>query len=169
METVTKKYTIYNFDELSEEMQQELIEKETQAQHEGYCEAFLYSDMEEKAKELLQKYFGNRAELKDVYYSLSYCQGDGAMFEFDGYYYNKYFKVKQSGFYYHKNSYIIDDISTYSEYLTDKQEEKLKNKINKMFSEFEAYGWKCVDYRITEDEAKDFLRDFKYLENGKVF
>ena len=169
METVTKKYTIYNFDELNEKIKQYLIEKETQEQFELYCDTCLYSDMREKAAELLQKYFGNKAELKDVYYSLSYCQGDGAMFEFDGYYYNKYFKVKHNGHYYHMYSYTIDDITTYGEYLTDKQAEKLKNKIEKMFGEFEAYGWKCIDYRITEDEAKNFLREFKYLENGEVF
>lgn len=100
MRTETKTIKIYNFDELSEEIKQKLIEKEIEYQHELYCEDFLESDMEYKANELLKKYFkNNNATLKKVYYALSYCQGDGAMFEFDLYYYNKHVSIKHYGYY----------------------------------------------------------------------
>lgn len=169
MEVITKKFNVYEFDELDKKVQDELIEKEIQEQHDFYCEVLLEEDMEEKAKELLKKYFGDKADFKNVYYSLSWCQGDGAMIEFDTYYYNKFVKVRHSGNYYHSMSFKIDDISTYDEYLTDTQTEQLEAKIIRMNGELETYGWKLVDYYITDDEAKDYLRDFKYFENGEVF
>ena len=94
-----------------------------------YCDCCLKSDMEEKAKELLDKYFKG-AIFNNVYYSLGYCQGDGAMIEFsieieD---FNKYYhvfnneemkflldydiiekiEVIQSGRYYHKYAFDIN-------------------------------------------------------------
>lgn len=169
METIKKEYKVYKFEELDEEIKRQLIEKEKQDQFELYCDDYLLDDMEEKAEELLQKYFGDKAEFKKVCYSLTSCQGDGAMIEFDLYYYNKFVKVRQSGHYYHARSFKIDDVSTYGEYLTEKQEEKLRNKIIKMNEELESYGWKLVGDRISDEEAESFLRDFDYLENGEIF
>lgn len=165
MRTETKTIKIYNFNELSEDVKRKLIEKEIEEQHELYCEDWLLIDMEEKAKELLKKYFkNNNAELKNVYYSLSYCQGDGAMFEFDLYYYNKHVTIKHSGYYYHSRSFIVDTWE-----LTEKQEEQLEEKVLKMFEEFEEYGWDLVDYRITEAEAIEILQENEYLEDGTIY
>lgn len=165
MRTETKTIKIYNFNELSEDVKRKLIEKEIEEQHELYCEDWLLNDMEEKAKELLNKYFkNNNAELKNVYYSLSYSQGDGAMFEFDLYYYNKHIKIKHYGHYCHMRSFIIDTWE-----LTEKQEEQLEEKVLKMFEEFEAYGWNLVDYRITEADAIEYLQENEYLEDGTIY
>jgi hypothetical protein len=166
MRTETKTIKIYNFDELSEDIRQKLIEKEIEYQHELYCEDWLESDMKYKANELLKKYFkNNKATLKQVYYDLSYCQGDGAMFEFDLYYYNKYVEIKHHGYYCHMRSFTIDTWE-----LTEKQEKQLKEKVLKMFKEFEDYGWSLVDYRnFTEAEAIDRLREFEYLEDGTIY
>lgn len=165
MRTETQTIKIYNFDELSEDIRQKLIEKEIEYQHELYCEDCLESDMRYKANELLKKYFkNNNAELKDVYYSLSYCQGDGAMFEFDLYYYNKHVSIKHYGYYYHMYSFTVDTWE-----LTEKQEKQLKEKVLKMFEEFEDYGWDLVDYRITEAEAIEILQENEYLEDGTIY
>jgi hypothetical protein len=75
------KQTIYNFNELEEEVKKRLIEKRKEEEKQFYYEWGLLEDMQEEAKRLLEKYFKN-AELKDVYYSLNYCQGDGAMIAF---------------------------------------------------------------------------------------
>jgi hypothetical protein len=166
MRTETKTIKIYNFDELSEEVKRKLIEKEIEYQHEAYCEDFLENEMKYYANELLKKYFKeNKAELKNVYYSLSYCQGDGAMFEFDLYYYNKYVQIQQYGHYYHRYSFTIAD--NYE--LTEKQEKQLKEKVLKMFKEFEDYGWSLVDYKITEAEAIEILQENEYLEDGSIY
>jgi len=165
MRIETKQIKIYNFDELSEDVKRKLIEKEIDYQHEIYCEDWLEDDMKYKANELLKKYFKkNNATLKQVYYELSYCQGDGAMFEFDLYYYNKYVKIKHNGYYCHMRSFIIDTWE-----LTEKQENQLKEKVLKMFEEFENYGWDLVNYRITEAEAIEILQENEYLEDGTIY
>lgn len=79
MRTIERK--IYNFNELNEDVQQMLIEKEREYQHNAYLESYLQDDMNYKAKELLNKYFKG-ATIKNVYYDLSYSQGCGAMIEF---------------------------------------------------------------------------------------
>lgn len=166
MRTETKQINIYNFNELSKELQEKMIEKEIEYQHEAYCESFLHEEMEYQADRLLKKYFkNNRPELKDIYYDLSYRQGSGAMFEFNLYYYNKFVKIKHyGGDYYHSKSFIIDTWE-----LTDKQEKQLKNKIIKMFEEFEKTGFELVEYRITKKEAIEILEENEYLENGEIY
>ena len=164
MQLISKVYEVYNFEELSEEVQNKLIEQEKENIYNNYMDLCLYDDMTFKAEELLQKYFGDKATLNHVYYSLSYCQGDGAMIEFELYYYNKLVKIHQSGFYYHSRSFTID---TYE--LTEKQEEQLYNKIVKMNEELESYGWQLVGWEPEEAEAKENLKENKYLQDGTIF
>lgn len=165
MRTETKQINIYKFDELSKEIQEKLIEKEIECQNEIYCEDFLHNDMQEEAKRLLHKYFkNNNVELNKIYYDLSYCQGSGAMFEFTLYYYNKFVKIKQYGYYYHERSFIIDTWE-----LTTSQETQLKNKIIKMFEEFTKKGFDLIEYRITKNEAIEILQENEYLENGDIY
>lgn len=165
MEVITKKYDVYNFNELSKEIQKKLIEKEIQDQHEFYIDNYLFEDMQEEAKKLLQKYFkNNKTEFKMVYYDLDYCQGRGAMIEFNLYYYNKYIKIKHYGNYEHERSFIIDSWD-----LTRKQEEQLYNKIVMMNQELVKIGDNLINYTIPEDEAIDFLSEVKYLKDGTIF
>lgn len=81
MKKVVKEYEVYDFDELDEDIQEKLIEEEQKSQKEFYCEYGLQEDMQAEGDRLLQKYF-NKANLKNVGYDLSYCQGSGAMIEF---------------------------------------------------------------------------------------
>ena len=75
--------TIYKFDELEKDIQEKLIEKEKEYCFNAYMEDFFQDDMEHKAQELVDDYFGSDTDFIQTYYSLSYCQGDGAMIEFD--------------------------------------------------------------------------------------
>ena len=75
--------TIYNFDELNEDIKEELIKKEKKYCFNAYMEDFFQDDMEDKAEKLVDDYFGSDTDFIQTYYSLSYCQGDGAMIEFD--------------------------------------------------------------------------------------
>ena len=75
--------TIYNFDELSDDVKEELIKKEKESCFNSYMECCFQEDMEHKAKELVDDYFDSGANFIQTYYSLSYSQGDGAMIEFD--------------------------------------------------------------------------------------
>lgn len=75
--------TIYNFNELNEDIKEELIKKEKEHCFNDYIKCCFQDDMEHKAQELLDDYFGSNTDFIQTYYSLSYCQGDGAMIEFD--------------------------------------------------------------------------------------
>ena len=83
MEKITKEFYVYDFNELNEDVKKKLIEKERDRQRENYCDCYLEDDLVYKAKELLQKYFGITDNNLNVYYDLSYSQGNGAMIEFD--------------------------------------------------------------------------------------
>lgn len=122
--------TIYKFEELEKDIQEKLIEKERQDQQEFYCDYTLHDDIGEKASDLINDYFGITSDYLSTYYDLSYCQGSGAMVEFDiniedlNNKYNiydeeeiKFIKdkgivnniiIRHSGNYYHEQSFIID-------------------------------------------------------------
>lgn len=129
MRKIEKIINVYNFDELNEGAREKALTDRMEIEKNIYCDCCLKSDMEEKAKELLDKYFKG-AIFNNVYYSLGYCQGDGAMIEFsieieD---FNKYYhvfnneemkflldydiiekiEVIQSGRYYHKYAFDIN-------------------------------------------------------------
>ena len=165
MRTETKKINIYKFDELEENIQKRLIEKEIQYQSEFYCNYCLKDDMEEEAEILLKKYFKNNATLKNVYFDISYSQGSGAMIEFELTYYNKPITIKQHGYYCHAKSFIIDN----DYLLTDKQEEQLKWKIIEMNEELTKIGYNLIKNVETEEEAKEYLQGLEFLSDGSIY
>lgn len=75
--------TIYNFDELNESVKEELIEDRKKSDYDFYIEYLFQDDMGSIASDLINDYFGSDTDFIQTYYSLSYCQGDGAMIEFD--------------------------------------------------------------------------------------
>lgn len=81
MRKIEKIINVYKFDELNESVKRKVLEDRMEIEKNDYCNYCLESDMREKAKELLDEQFEN-ATFEDVYYSLSYCQGDGVMITF---------------------------------------------------------------------------------------
>lgn len=162
MEIITKKYEVFTFDELDEEIKEKLIKEQAQKELESYCEFCLFDDMENTAKELLQKYFKGAIFTK-THYDLGYSQGAGAQINFDinildlNKKYNflskkaiKFidetgfcnYKIKQSGFYYHERAFTIiwydlDDFSYYDDFLTDEEMKKENEKLEKIMEQFE--------------------------------
>ena len=164
MEKITKEYNVYKFEELEKDIQEKLINQEKQDEFDEYIEWFLYDDLYEEAKRILKENIKD-ATLKNINYSLSYCQGDGAMMEFEFYYYNNLINVKHDGWYCHSRCFSIDG----DYYLTEKQQEKLYNKVLKIQEEFEKRAWKVVDYTPSEEEAIEHLKENKYLIDGSIF
>ena len=133
MKTVNLK--IYEFKELSKTVQEKVI-KEFQQNNTFDALDFL---MEERLDDLLlsSKFKANTTQL---FYSLSYCQGDGAMFEFSGTYtHNKKtynIKIKNSGRYCHEYSADFDITDENYEDLDDnKTNSKIEEKIKKEYRE----------------------------------
>lgn len=168
MRTETKIIKIYNFDELSKDIQKNLIEKEKEYQLNAYCECFLLEDMQEEARRLLDKNFGDKATFKAVYYDLSYCQGSGAMIEFDLIYYNKHVTIKHdSNLYYHENTFKI--IENYGEELTKKQYKQLKDKIYSINKEFAKAGYNFIDEPCTDEDIIELLKENEYTADGEIY
>src|SRR5579859_5524827 len=112
MKTITKEFTLYEFDELSKEAKAKALQKHI----EGNDYFFLQDCMSQRLHELLEE--NKIKDLNDtskagtkptpVFYSLSHSQGDGAMFEgeFEWKKYTIY--IKHSGHYNHSNSKTIE-------------------------------------------------------------
>ena len=165
MQTITKTFNIYNFDELSAEIQEELIKKEEENIRQADIECSLEDEMSELAKQLLEENFGEKAIFKKVYYDLGYCQGDGAMIEFNLNYCGKDVEIRHNPYchYYHERSFEI-----ISDNLTENQENKLKEKIIKINKQLTKYGYQYIEEDRTE-QAIEQLKDCMFYENGEIY
>lgn len=156
----TKTYNIYTFDELNEKAK----EKARDWWKQGNDYPFLTEAMTEHALDLLAE---NKIEANNVkvFYSLTYCQGDGAMIEMTGKWGKFYFQVKQSGHYYHYNSKVIN--LTVDETGEDADEEDY-DEFNELYidicQKLARYG-----YDYIEDEDKDERVDETILMNEYTF
>lgn len=165
MKTMIKEIKVYEFKELDQNIQEKLIEQEKNDMEDTYIEYGLQNDMTYFAEELCKKYFGDKAKFKSVLYDLSYCQGSGAMIEFDLTYYNKFVQVRNYGHYMHENSFKINNYD-----LTDKQEQTLKAKIYKMNCELKNYGYSQIEHWWEADkEAIENLKEYEFYENGEIY
>lgn len=169
MKKIVKELELYTYKELKEDVKEKLYKKAEEYLNDNYIETFLYGDMVAVAAYLLKKYFGDKAEFKEIYYDLSYCQGSGAMIVFDLNYYGKDLEIKHSGLYSHKRSFTVEgDID---ENRLDKLEEKIEN----MNGELENKGYDLIENYPTEDAIieeleTDIIGGTKYyLENGEFY
>lgn len=167
METITKTFNIYNFNELSKEIQKKVIEREKENIRELEIEDFLKDEMEFYAEQLLSENFGDKAIFKNVYYDLSYCQGSGAMIEFDLNYCGKDVEIRHNPYchYYHENSFeVIEN----DKELTKKQYETLKEKIYNINKELAKLGYEFIEEDRTS-QAIEQLKDCMFYENGNIY
>lgn len=81
MRKITK--NIYKYDELKEEVKEKVSERIKEKEQEFYNEVCLEADMDAFGNEYIKDTFGIDPDYLQVWYDLSYCQGSGAMVEFD--------------------------------------------------------------------------------------
>lgn len=163
MKTIETK--VYTFDELSDEAK----EKARDWFKEGDDMPFMKESMNEKLMDLLAdngiKYDESRDEV-ECYYSLAYCQGDGAMFvgQFD--WNGRRVKVTQSGHYYHAYSREIDIPDASEREYADF--EKLYVGICK---KLERYGYDFIESEQSNDVVDENIRanEYTFTAEGKRF
>ncbi|MES2006873.1 MAG: hypothetical protein V4436_02060 [Patescibacteria group bacterium] len=161
--------TVYTFDELSDAAKI----KAREWYKEGDDMPFLEEYMNELLTDLLAQ---NKIEAEEakVMYSLSYCQGDGAMFagvfEFKG----NNVSVKQSGHYYHSNSKVIDwpdfvgeDKETTENAIADEFEAIY----TKICRELEKQGYNYIEQERSNENVDDNIlnNEYTFTETGKRF
>jgi len=124
--------------------------------------------MQEYCKELITE---NQIKLvggykMQVFYSLSYCQGDGAMFEGTFLYRDKYYvTVRQSGHYYHYNSKDIiveeEDIDG-NEVDTDEIEKEFNDIYIDICKKLAISGYNFIEAENEEDNILETMRANEY-------
>jgi len=161
----TKTYTVYKFEELPKDSQELAINK--WRDDEEFI--FLPDDMQYHLDELLKKH---KIEGKaNCYFSLSYSQGDGAMFEgsFDWKEYS--IVIKQSGNYYHSYSKVVDiydeeDIQIYM----PKIEEDFEDLYQEICKDLEEYGYDVMKTAQEDENIIDILKsnDYDFTLDGQI-
>lgn len=170
MEIKTRTYNVYKYDELEEEVKDEILNKEIENEFEIFCDFELENMMQEKAIELLKKYFKDNAKFENVYYDLSYSQGSGCMIEFDLKYYGLDIEIKHYGHYNHERSFEIHE-NYYNEFcLSDKRYNTLEEKIIEMNKELKNYGYEIIENReYFKENALERIKEYVYLQDGSIF
>lgn len=166
------KTKVYTIDELSDKAK----EKAREWYKEQDDMPFMADEMAEMLAVLLKKHKLECGEPK-LYYSLSYCQGDGAMFEgvvhfkYKGKEYTAH--VKQYGHYYHENSKTIDVDSNEGEddeNLAD-AEEYFNGVYVSICRELEKAGYSYIDDARSDECVDDILmaNEYTFTSEGKYF
>lgn len=180
----TKTINLYTLDELPKEAKEKAHSE--WVENNGYY--FLSDYLNERLHELLDE--NNIKDTNDtskpgttptpVHYSLSHCQGDGAMFqgvfEWNGY----EVRIKQSGFYYHSNSKNIEiiksdavGVSIASELDNEASEDVYRDFdiiYQKICKKLERYGYGFIEY---EDSFECFeevcnANNYTFTEDGTM-
>lgn len=189
MRTIERK--LYHFEELSPEVRQKVIDKHYE--NEDY--PLLTEDLKDYLKECDTLGIFSNIEL---YYSLSYCQGDGLSFVadidfkkflkenyslkesvlnailsnisvvFQNKYRSRYTYATKEDIYFE-----IDNIKANSRLfkLIVNIEKELNDYYYNICRRLEKYGYSILEYRMTEEEFKEFSNDnlYEYYENGELF
>jgi hypothetical protein len=166
------KTKVYEFDELSDKAK----EKAREWYRDGDDLPFLEEYMREKAQDILAEWGIKEAEAVKPFYSLSYCQGDGAMIEFSGMWGEWHVKVKPSGNYYHYNSKEFDiwrDINDGAD--IENADEKTCEEFNEEYvracHKLEGAGYAEIEYQRSGEVVDENIRanEYTFTETGKRF
>jgi len=165
MRVQTDTYNVYKFEELSEDVQEKVLDKFRESED----FPFLSDDLNTELEELLKENKITYDDMPKLFYSLNYCQGDGAMFEGVVYWKSYTAVIRQSGHYYHYNSKSISLYST----KTDKEaSEKVEEEFNSLYvdicKELEKYGYEQIDYMLSEKAIRETIdaNEYEFTENG---
>jgi len=170
-----KQIEVFKYDELSDTAKEKALSYYNKDNQFDY----LSDDLNEYLKQLLEEN-GIKGENVKLYYSLSYCQGDGVCFEgnfeFKGFNIN----VKHDGHYYHSNSKIIevealeendDDLR---QDLIEALSEEVENEFSELYKEIcdkiEKSGYSQIEYENSEENFKEVceMNEYTFRANGEM-
>jgi len=165
MRIQTDSYKVYNFDELERDIQEKVLNK-FRENEDFPC---MSEDLSYELETLLKIYKIKYNDTPKLYYSLSYSQGDGVMFEGTVYWKSYVAIIKQSGHYYHYNSKEIELFSI----KTDKDaSEKVYKEFNGIYvdicQKLEKIGYDNIDYILDEKNITENIEanEYEFKENG---
>lgn len=150
---------VYTLDELTPEAKDKA--------RQWYKEGNDMPNMPEYMAEVLEKLLkdaGITCDNARIYYSLSYSQGDGAMFEGIATWGEYTATIKQRGHYYHYNSKEIELVDDTGESAPEKDHDAFETLYVKVCKDLEKAGYAYLD-----DENSDENVDDNILANGYTF
>lgn len=176
MKTITKNYQIYTFDELEQKAKDKARENYNRDMDYPFLTDDLRENIYEELKERGYEVVGVATSAKPAirpFYSLSYCQGDGLMFEGtvadkDG---NEY-TIKHSGHYYHERSTNISGVDKDGEELSEMDikafEEQVYIPICKVVAQ---RGYDELEYQASEEYFQQTCEanEYTFLSDGTMF
>lgn len=158
-------YTLYEFNDLRPKIQEKLIgQKRIDADYDW----MLFDIMQEDTNELLEEkgWKNINSDLK-IYYSLSYCQGDG--FQFNGTFEkdDALITIKQSGHYYH--SYCTDINITDADG-EEVEREDLIQEYHEICKKLEDMGYTTIEDLTSDEYLRESLESEGnlYFEDGTI-
>lgn len=166
----TKTINLYTIDELKTQFPKgydNAIEKYQEQNDYYFLEECLTDDLSELLKEN-----GITADKYDIRYSLSYCQGDGAMFELTNAvwskYPNYYINVKHDGRYYHSNSKTIFMYDDEENYADDDIIEEFNQLYKTICAKLEKYGYSFIESENDETNIMENMNanDYTFTASG---
>lgn len=162
----TKTINVYEYEELSQKAKEKVL-NDFREHNDFY---FLQEDLKELLKEKLQENKISFDESLKLYYSLSYCQGDGLCFIGDFEFKGINIKIKHNSRYYYAKStniYYFDDEGNEIENEKTKEFENIYLNICK---ELEKIGYEIIEDEQKEENIKDFFdaNNITFRENGEI-
>jgi hypothetical protein len=170
MRTETRQHNVYKFDELKKETQEKVINRFREQNEIEFLEESLTDYMFQLLEEHNLKPLNDDAKL---YYSLTYCQGDGVCFvgRFNSPL-NYLIVINHKGNYYHKRSVEISIMDETGEELQDEKVFNIfKNLYEEICDKIEKQGYAIIENENSEETIKENieLNDYEFLENGEVY
>jgi len=171
-----KQIEVYNFEELSDEVKEKVLNK-FREQNEYY---FLEENLNEELNILLEENGIKPTGETNLRYSLGYCQGDGVSFTGNFKFKGFDFIIELghlSNLYSHSRT---TDISTADEYddngditeeLREIREKEFKNIYYKICDKIEKVGYSHIEADDSEEAIKENIEanEYKFLSNGDIF
>ena len=166
-----KTYTVkrYSFNELNAEAQAAAIENERKCSWESFPDFLMEEDMNFKAASLLSDDIDvSLSSDTKVFYSLSYCQGDGA--RLDGRIFKTdapnlpwpenaaYLDIDGDSRYYHHRSFSVEIYDEEGEYLDDLNSSMLEA-LRDICVKLERYGYKWIEDWNSEERIREELQE----------
>jgi len=165
MREVTTTKTVYQFNELTDEAKETAINNHIEANDFD----FLSDLMNERLHELLEesKFETDNEKNVELYFSLSYSQGDGACFIGDFEYQNYQVTITHQAHYYHELSTTLDIIEMDEDEGHEVPEEKIKE-IKDAYVEM-CINLKSDGYAYIENENDPQWIEEQFTSNEQEF
>jgi hypothetical protein len=164
------KIKLYDYEELPKKAQEKALNNWAETVEDPMLQAHLDNLLTEELDERGVKY---EASSINCMYSLSYCQGDGLMFEGTLEYKGHSVTIKHSGRYYHSNSKEItwNDFEGESK---EAEEEKIAAAFEAMYQEvckkIERAGYDEIEYQQSEEAFMQACEanEYTFEEDGTM-